>query len=1838
MRNKAGRELSKMSVIAGFLAVLQVLTIIPVQALGTADVSSSVMQPLINETTTDVAPDIQEKRITYKNSDGFRTECFCVDVNLKNKNTSLYAGTPDDGSTYKLQTVRDQANAAIKNGKNVVAAVNGDYYNMATGEPQGTEIKNGIEIHKNVCNEPFFGIKNDGTPIIGDANTYQQIKASLKEAIGGPRILVKDGTPVIYNDSLYPCAAVGVRADNSAFFLVVDGAQYPYSEGITLADLAKMLADMGAKQALMLDGGGSATCVARTPGDSGLTCKNSPSDSWERSVGNSILIVSNVKPDGKFASAYLTPQDKTYTPKSTVQMKATGLDASGAAASLPAAGLTWSLSDPSFGTIDNNGLLTSNGKTGQVQVNLNCQGKTVGKTNIEFAMPDDIHFQSDSLSLDVNAEKSLGLVTRYQGRDVVLNQSDIKWDIPSGLGTVDHDYVFHTGNKAASGTATATLNGTTLTAKINLTVGQAPVVIYNFENSNDYGGWYTHEDVQRGQTASMGFSTYPSEPARFGNHALKLNFDYTTGSPSSTLNVYAGPPDKSTDIPGTPTAIGMWIYATPEAKGEWPWIGVYDSNGHNAIKGGGYLTSQQTGIDWTGWKYVEAPIKSDAVAPFHIAHGDAIGLFCVKSGQPNGCPMTKGSIYVDNIRAVYGTNNDDLTSPIIGSVTTDGKTYTKSKVDISAYVHDDMTDSNATGMNWDRSKIIVDGKDYSADKLHFSYDKDGILNLKGLNWPDGVHKITVDIQDNFGNETAKDSYFTVNSGSGTKVALTSGTESATLGGNYQINLTANDASDIKGVTAKIKVTKDFPVSVSFDPSVKGSSYDYDKDTGIVTLNIGVPSGSSPKGTTNLATISANIPKNTKSGSKLDYDVESSSVEYNSAKGDNYAATFSSKPVSVPITAAYSIKLQNSIVGKNGSLLVTDQAGKPVPDADVTMTKNDGSTTDLGKTGSDGTLTSSTLTASVQKFTLQAGKDGQYSFLQSTQSYNPVTDKVPSNILSGSTSDPKTEKSITWMSNPSTSEAETVMEYAPSLEYKANGVKSFQNATGSSQVLYYNTDSSAVRENSVLATGLKPGTEYSYRVGDGTNWSGIQTFTTSADTNKFTFNVFGDTQSADAGGLNDLSSIFTRIENLQQQPLFSIHVGDFVDDEQVFSEINTTAAMFDQHQKFNSIDMIHVLGNHEYQGDDGTKGALIYGVPQNGPSVNKQSCYSMNYGNMHISVIGWTDNESAMTSELEWLRHDVKSNNETWYIVATHQPAYNKNPDDPNTMFNKMLTPVCDELGINFVFNGHDHSYGRTYSLINGKKADNGTVYVSAGHTAEKTYNISPADPSVYAYVQQNKDDKFYITGTVDGNQLTIQAQTADGKVQDTYKAKAKTRADKTALEAAVSSTATYQQGDYTVDSWKTFQNALNAARKSYNDVSTSQADVDTAVKDLNPAITNLKLIDTGVSDIVNHLGDKPSKDEVAGAVNRIKGHLTAATAASGTTSTALTTLDTLLQNAYNIPAPSIPVPTADPSITGSAKMPATPPTVPGLLVASGVTGNETKTPTVTLKTTQKATSDILSFDLDLTVNGNLVHDLSIPITVTFQFPASFNYYSNYTYTVNHIKDKSVGGGSESLPLKITGQKGAYTGTFTTNSFSDFTVVGTAPSSPSNPSNPSNPSTPVTPVTPTNPTIPVTFVSDTTANFDVNGAYTFKITSKGGKVPTFVVGTANVFDTQLVKQNGNDYYFKITAVGAPGAKAGIYVNGTTRLLVATVKSNPSYVKSDTTSPFSVKVGKSYVFKLTADAKPTFVAGTGAAFRVDFVKWSGKDYFFRVTAVGKAGHSCGFYINREKTPVAKATISK
>ena len=138
-------------------------------------------------------------------------------------------------------------------------------------------------------------MKKSGEAVIGDAAEYEVMKDQLQEALGGNAILVKNGqiyqTPQTGADK-EPRTAVGIKADGDVFFVVIDGRQEPYSSGISMPDLAQLMIDLGAVNALNLDGGGSSTFTTRELGGDTLEIDNKPSDRTERSVANSWLIVS----------------------------------------------------------------------------------------------------------------------------------------------------------------------------------------------------------------------------------------------------------------------------------------------------------------------------------------------------------------------------------------------------------------------------------------------------------------------------------------------------------------------------------------------------------------------------------------------------------------------------------------------------------------------------------------------------------------------------------------------------------------------------------------------------------------------------------------------------------------------------------------------------------------------------------------------------------------------------------------------------------------------------------------------------------------------------------------------------------------------------------------------------------------------------------------------------------------------------------------------------------------------------------------------------------------------------------------------------------------------------------------------------------------------------------------------------------------------------------------------------------------------------------------------------------------------------------------------------------
>lgn len=119
-------------------------------------------------------------------------------------------------------------------------------------------------------------------------------------AVGGGPWLLRDGETLTdawqqarsgqgfsngFSGNRHPRTAVGITADGKLLLVTVDGRQ-PMSGGMTLHELAQLMKQLGATDAINLDGGGSTTLAIR-----GGLVVNSPSEGKQRPVANAVVVV-----------------------------------------------------------------------------------------------------------------------------------------------------------------------------------------------------------------------------------------------------------------------------------------------------------------------------------------------------------------------------------------------------------------------------------------------------------------------------------------------------------------------------------------------------------------------------------------------------------------------------------------------------------------------------------------------------------------------------------------------------------------------------------------------------------------------------------------------------------------------------------------------------------------------------------------------------------------------------------------------------------------------------------------------------------------------------------------------------------------------------------------------------------------------------------------------------------------------------------------------------------------------------------------------------------------------------------------------------------------------------------------------------------------------------------------------------------------------------------------------------------------------------------------------------------------------------------------------------------
>jgi hypothetical protein len=131
--------------------------------------------------------------------------------------------------------------------------------------------------------------RREGVPIVFDKNNrasivpMDKIPESAHTIVSGNQQIVENGKPTdkLNSETRAPRVSVGVKDEGKTLVLfVIDGRRAGWSDGMTIAELGKKMADLGCVAAINLDGGGSTTLVAKRPSSEGDKYKvlNTPSD------------------------------------------------------------------------------------------------------------------------------------------------------------------------------------------------------------------------------------------------------------------------------------------------------------------------------------------------------------------------------------------------------------------------------------------------------------------------------------------------------------------------------------------------------------------------------------------------------------------------------------------------------------------------------------------------------------------------------------------------------------------------------------------------------------------------------------------------------------------------------------------------------------------------------------------------------------------------------------------------------------------------------------------------------------------------------------------------------------------------------------------------------------------------------------------------------------------------------------------------------------------------------------------------------------------------------------------------------------------------------------------------------------------------------------------------------------------------------------------------------------------------------------------------------------------------------------------------------------------------
>ncbi len=357
--------------------------------------------------------------------------------------------------------------------------------------------------------------------------------------------------------------------------------------------------------------------------------------------------------------------------------------------------------------------------------------------------------------------------------------------------------------------------------------------------------------------------------------------------------------------------------------------------------------------------------------------------------------------------------------------------------------------------------------------------------------------------------------------------------------------------------------------------------------------------------------------------------------------------------------------------------------------------------------------------------------------------------------------------LTWQRDPTTTM--TVqwigpdLPMVPKIGYAPLGQDAWQ-TVDMRKTAYPLTDQHVYRAE---LTGLSPGTEYQFRIGEAGTPHRFRTMPAKA-TDSFTFVSGGDC------GTNE-HAIANNIIAARQDPMFALIGGDLGYDN---GRDAPTSIQFMRNYSQHMVDtqgrlipLVVCIGNHEVNGSYNRKRehAPFYFALHDGLYA-ETSYAALDFGDyLSLVLLDAGHVTSFGDAQADWLDKTLAERSTRQHVIAVnHEPAYPSNRAFGGIIGGgggnrKFWVPLFEKHNVDLVLEHHDHTFKRTHPMLGGHVDKNGILYLGDGSWGKIR---PPVAPEKRPYLATAAESYHFSVHRLEGPQRFHMAIDDHGKIID----------------------------------------------------------------------------------------------------------------------------------------------------------------------------------------------------------------------------------------------------------------------------------------------------------------------------------------------------------------------------------------------------------------------------------------------------------------------------------------